>query len=161
MAQLHKEFTDTQVKELLERYVKREIKIQYVLEILGIKRSRFFVLLKHYRECLHGFSIQYGRKAKTRKISESIEQNIVRELQIEKKLIQDKEIPLRQYNYSYIRDLLREKYHQKVSLSTIIDRAKKHDCYVKRKPKKTPHDREVVTNYIGEIIQHDSSYHLW
>jgi hypothetical protein len=161
MAQLHKEFTDTQVKELLERYVKREIKIQYVLEILGIKRSRFFVLLKHYRECPHGFSIQYGRKAKTRKISESIEQNIVRELQIEKKLIQDKEIPLRQYNYSYIRDLLREKYHQKVSLSTIIDRAKKHDCYVKRKPKKTPHDREVVTNYIGEIIQHDSSYHLW
>jgi hypothetical protein len=139
MAQLHKEFTDTQVKELLERYVKREIKIQ----------------------CPHGFSIQYGRKAKTRKISESIEQNIVRELQIEKKLIQDKEIPLRQYNYSYIRDLLREKYHQKVSLSTIIDRAKKHDCYVKRKPKKTPHDREVVTNYIGEIIQHDSSYHLW
>jgi hypothetical protein len=161
MAQLHKEFTDTQVKELLERYVKREIKIQYVLEILGIKRSRFFVLLKDYRECPHGFSIQYGRKAKTRKISESIEQNIVRELQIEKKLIQDKEIPLRQYNYSYIRDLLREKYHQKVSLSTIIDRAKKHDCYVKRKPKKTPHDREVVTNYIGEIIQHDSSYHLW
>jgi hypothetical protein len=161
MAQLHKEFTDTQVKELLERYVKREIKIQYVLEILGIKRSRFFVLLKHYRKCPHGFSIQYGRKAKTRKISESIEQNIVRELQIEKKLIQDKEIPLRQYNYSYIRDLLREKYHQKVSLSTIIDRAKKHDCYVKRKPKKTPHDREVVTNYIGEIIQHDSSYHLW
>jgi hypothetical protein len=161
MAQLHKEFTDTQVKELLERYVKREIKIQYVLEILGIKRSRFFVLLKHYRECPHGFSIQYGRKAKTRKISESIEQNIVRELQIEKRLIQDKEIPLRQYNYSYIRDLLREKYHQKVSLSTIIDRAKKHDCYVKRKPKKTPHDREVVTNYIGEIIQHDSSYHLW
>ena len=161
MAQLHKEFTDTQVKELLERYVKREIKIQYVLEILGIKRSRFFVLLKDYRECPHGFSIQYGRKAKTRKISENIEQNIVRELQIEKKLIQDKEIPLRQYNYSYIRDLLREKYHQKVSLSTIIDRAKKHDCYVKRKPKKTPHDREVVTNYIGEIIQHDSSYHLW
>ena len=161
MEQLHKEFTDTQVKELFERYAKRESKIQYVLEILGIKRSRFFVLLKHYRECPSRFSIQYGRKAKTRKISESIEQNIIKELQIEKKLIQDKDIPLRQYNYSSIRDLLREKYYQKVSLSTIIDRAKKYDCYVKRKPKKDPHDREVLTNYVGEIIQHDSSYHLW
>ena len=161
MVQIHKEFTDNQVKELIERYAKRESKIQYVLEILGIKRSRFFVLLKHYRECPSRFSIQYGRKAKTRKISESIEQNIIKELQIEKKLIQDKDIPLRQYNYSSIRDLLREKYYQKVSLSTIIDRAKKYDCYVKRKPKKDPHDREVLTNYVGEIIQHDSSYHLW
>lgn len=73
MAQLHKEFTDTQVKVLLERYVKREIKIHYVLEFLGIKRSRFFLLLKHYKECPDRFSIQYGRKVKTRKISESIE----------------------------------------------------------------------------------------
>ena len=37
MVQLHKEFTDSQVKELIERYLKREIRIYYVLEILGIK----------------------------------------------------------------------------------------------------------------------------
>ena len=37
MAQLHKQFTDTQVKELLRRYVNGEIEIHYVLEILGIK----------------------------------------------------------------------------------------------------------------------------
>jgi hypothetical protein len=48
-----------------------------------------------------------------------------------------------------------------VSLSTIIDRAKKNGFYVKRKPKKDPHDREVLTKYVGEIIQHDSSHHLW
>ena len=39
MVQLHKEFTDSQVKELIERYLKREIRIHYVLEILGIKRG--------------------------------------------------------------------------------------------------------------------------
>ena len=72
MVQIHKEFTDTQVKELLERYVKGEIEIHYVLEFLGIKRSRFFLLLKRYKECPERFSIQYRRKAKTRKISESI-----------------------------------------------------------------------------------------
>ena len=30
-----------------------------------------------------------------------------------------------------------------------------------KKPKKTVHDREVLTRYAGELIQHDSSYHLW
>jgi len=51
MVQIHKEFTDSQVKELIECYLKREIKIHYVLETLGIKRGRFFVLLKQYKEC--------------------------------------------------------------------------------------------------------------
>jgi len=161
MVQIHKEFTDSQVKELIERYLKKEIKIHYVLEILGIKRSRFFVLLKQYKECPNKFSIQYGRKAKTRKISESIEHNIIKELKIEKDMIKNTEIPLRYYNYSYIRNLLEERYNQKVSLSTIIDRAKKNDFYLKRKPRKASHDREVLTNYIGEIIQHDSSHHLF
>jgi len=161
MVQMHKEFTDTQVKELLERYGKGEIEIHYVLEFLGIKRSRFFLLLKRYKECPDRFSIQYRRKAKTRKISESIEDNIIKELEIEKNLIGDPDIPLNHYNYSYVRDLLREKYDQKVSLSTIIDRAKKHEFYVKKKPKKDPHDREVLTKYVGEIIQHDSSHHLF
>jgi hypothetical protein len=69
-------------------------------------------------------------------------------------------VPLKSYNYSYIKDLLEEKYNQKVSLPTIIDRAKKNDFYL-RKPKRTIHDREVLTNYVGELIQHDSSYHLW
>jgi hypothetical protein len=161
MVQLHKEFTDSQVKELIERYLKREIKIHYVLQILGIKRSRFFALIKEYRKDPNKFSIQYTRKTKTRKISESIEHNIIKELRIEKDMIENIEIPLRYYNYSYIKDLLETKYNQKVSLPTIIDRAKKNDFCLKKKPKRDPHDREVLTNYIGEIIQHDSSHHLW
>jgi hypothetical protein len=161
MVQLHKEFTDSQVKELIGRYLKREIKIHYVLEILGIKRSRFFVLLKQYKECPNKFSIQYLRNTKTRTMPQCVEDNIIIELQIEKNLIDNPEIPLRHYNYSYVKDLLETKYNQKVSLPTIIDRAKKNNFYLKRKPKKASHDREVVTNYIGELIQHDSSHHLW
>jgi hypothetical protein len=79
---------------------------------------------------------------------------------IEKKIIQDKETPLKSYNYSFIKDHLRKKYRQKVSLTTVIRRAKKHGFYLK-KPKRTTHDREVLTRYAGELIQHDSSYHLW
>ena len=43
--QLHKNFTDEQVKLLLKSYVDKEIKINYILQILGIKRRKFFKLL--------------------------------------------------------------------------------------------------------------------
>ena len=160
MAQLHRRFTDSQVKELIERYLRKEIQRDYIQQILGIKKRRFFALVKRYRTSPKEFSIQYNRNSKTRTISQSIEKNIIKELTIEKKLIQDKDVPIKSYNYSYVKDLLEKKYNQKVSLPTIIDRAKKNDFYL-RKPKRTIHDREVLTDYVGEIIQHDSSYHLW
>ncbi len=161
MTQLHKKFTDTQVKELLQRYLRKEIERKYIQQILFISKRRFFSLIKQYRENPKGFSIQYYRKTKTRAISQSIEENIIKELSIEKELIEDRDVPLKSYNYSYIRDLLERKYNQNVSLPTIIDRARKNDFYIKKKPKRTVHDREVLTNYVSEIIQHDSSYHLW
>lgn len=75
-------------------------------------------------------------------------------------MIEDPDIPLHSYNYSYIRDLLWQKHRQKVSIPTIIKRAKEHDFFLRR-PKRKAHDREVLTNYIGELIQHDSSHHKW
>jgi len=43
--QLHKNFTDGQVKSLFEKYSKKEIRLNYILQILKIKRSRFFEFL--------------------------------------------------------------------------------------------------------------------
>jgi hypothetical protein len=48
-----------------------------------------------------------------------------------------------------------------LAFPTIIDRAKKNDFYLRKKRKKTVHVREVLTNYAGEVIQHDVSHHLW
>ena len=45
-----------------------------------------------------------------------------------------------------------------MSLPTIIDRAKRNNFYFLR-PKRKAHDKEVITNYPGELIQHDSSHH--
>ncbi len=57
MAQLHRRFTDSQVKELLGRYLGKEIQREYIKEILGIKKRRFFALVKRYRKSPEGFSI--------------------------------------------------------------------------------------------------------
>ncbi len=158
--QLHKRFTDEQVKTLLKRYIDREIQVHYMLEILEIKRRRFFELAKKYREDPEGFSIHIVRNNKGRKIPEAVERNIIKELDVEKSLIEDKQLPVKSYNYSYIRDQIFDKYGRKVSLPTVIKRAKDNGFYFP-KPKKKSHDREVTTNYVGELIQHDSSYHKW
>ena len=158
MGQLHKKFTCNQVGELICRYITKEIERSYIQEILGIKKTRFFALVKKYKNDAESFSIEYKRKGTTRKISKEVEENIMKELQIEKRLIADPEVPLRSYNYSYIKDRLASQYSQKVSTPTIISRAKKGGFYLK-KPKRKAHDREVITNYVGELIQHDSSHH--
>jgi len=160
MAQLHKKFSDSQVKELVCRYLTGEIERNYIQEILGIKRRRFCQLVKEYRENPDNFSIEYKRKDATRKISKDIEDSIMKELTIEKQLITDPEVPLRSYNYSYIKDRLLSVYGQKVSALTIINRTKRGGFYLAR-PKRKAHDREVLTNYAGELIQHDSSHHKW
>ncbi len=63
--QLHKKFTDSQVKDLIERYLKKEIERKYIQEILGIKQTRFFALVKDYRSNPEQFSVKYVRKIKT------------------------------------------------------------------------------------------------
>ena len=156
--QLHKNFTDDQVKSLLEKYSKKEIELNYILQMLKIKRRRFFELLAKYRQDPANFSIQYERSTINRKINPDIERNMVKELKIEKDLIKNKDIPIKYYNYSYIKDLLEQKYGQKVSLPTIIDRAKRNNFYFS-KPERKAHEHEVLTNYPGELIQHDSSHH--
>ncbi len=45
MPQVHKKFTDEQVKELLEKYLKGKVERKYLQEIIRIGKSRFFVLV--------------------------------------------------------------------------------------------------------------------
>jgi len=71
--QLHKNFVGEQVKLLLKSYVDKEIKINYILSVLGIKRRRFFKLLARYKNDPENFSIQYNRKTINRKIDQVIE----------------------------------------------------------------------------------------
>jgi len=159
--QLHQRFSTEEIKTFLEEYLNEKSKLVYILEILKITKRRFFQLLKEYRKDPGNFSIQYKRKKATRRISEDVEKNIIKELEKEKKLIENKDIPIKFYNYSYIKDRIYQTYRQKVSLPTIISRAKKEGLYRLRQKERTSHEREVLTNYVGELIQHDSSHHMF
>jgi len=69
-------------------------------------------------------------------------------------------IPVKTYNYTYVRQLLADKHGEKVSLPTVIAVAKNHGFSLPKRERKV-HDREVSTHYIGELLQHDSSHHLF
>ncbi len=160
-SQLHKRLSDDQVRAMLNKYTNKEIAAKETVQYLGISRSRLYQLIKEYQDDPEGFSVQYKRSAPTRRLDPGIEHNILKELKIEKeKIIDNPDVPTKRYNYSYIRDRLARDYKQAVSVPTIIARAKEHQYWTAKPPKKI-HDREVITNCAGELIQHDSSHHLW
>lgn len=159
--QIHKKFTDEQVKDLMQRYLNSEIKREHVQTVLNIGKSRFFGLLNLYRSNPADFSIAYKRAKGTRTINPKIEKNIFKELKITKEFITNKDMPIWSYNYSFIKNELKQRYNQKVSLQTIINKAKNNGFYINKSKEAKAHDREVITNNTGELLQHDSSYHLW
>ena len=158
MTHLHKRFTDDQVKVLFRGYCEGLLPGAEIQEMLGIGKTRFFTLLKEYREVPESFSVAYERPTPGRLLG-TVEVEIERELLREKVIVEDKRLPISGYNYSALRDRLKKK-GIKVSVNTIIKRAKRLDCYKPRKKRKR-HDREVLTASIGALVQHDSSLHLW
>jgi hypothetical protein len=158
--QIHKRLTKEQVITILENYLSGEIKRRDACENLGIRKSRFFKLLSFYRDADKDFDIKHKGNDGNRKISDEAEKAIIEELKSEKKLIDNRDMAIKTYNYSAVKELLEEKHRVKVALATIITRAKDKGYYLE-KPAKKLHDREVLTNLAGEMLQHDSSHHLW
>ena len=158
MTQVHKRFTVEQVKVLFQGYTQGTLSRADVESMLEIGKTRFFVLLKAYRQDPETFSIAYQRTTQGR-LPKQAEAEIQQELLREKALIEDQELPIHDYNYSALADRLKKK-GVLVSTTTIIKRAKAYGCYRPRK-KKAVHDREVLTAAIGDLIQHDASLHKW
>jgi len=158
MSQLHKKFSNVQVRSIFRCYEEGQMTREHAQELLEIGKSRFFVLLQQYRANPEGMNIGYCRKSVNR-INSEADQLIRKELKREKGLVDDKRMPITSYNYTALRDRLKQKGIT-VSVPTIIKRAKEEDCYIYRRKHKS-HDRQVVTNAIGEMTQHDASLHLW
>ncbi|HLE82186.1 MAG TPA: hypothetical protein VJA25_12940 [Dehalococcoidia bacterium] len=158
MGQLHKRFSAEQIKFLLQAYCQGTVNRAEIQEMLGIGKTRFFALLREYRHDPQAFSLTY-RRTTPAKLSPAVETEIARQLLREKKLVEDPDLPISDYNYSALRDRLKKKGIS-VSTTTITRRAKSLGCYIPHRRTK-PHDREVLTASIGALVQHDASYHLW
>lgn len=158
MEQLHRRFTNEQVKVMLQGYCQGTMTRAAIEEMLMIGKTRFFALLDEYRRSPETFSVTYERKTPAR-LSSTVESAIKTGLLQEKELIENRRLPIWDYNYSALRDRLKKKGIL-VSATTITDRARKLDCY-KPHPKGKTHTRIVETAAIGTLVQHDASIHLW
>ena len=158
MTQIHKRYTVEQVKMLFQGYVQGNLARAEIEQMLEIGKTRFFALIKAYRQDQGAFAIDYHRTTNGR-LSPEIETEIKGELLRERALIEDKTLPIYDYNYTAMRDRLKKKSIQ-VSTTTITKRAKALECYQPKK-KKAAHDREVLTYSVGDLIQHDASLHKW
>ena len=70
MSQIHRRFTDEQVKVLFQGYCQGQLARTELQELLGIGRSRFFALLRAYRQDPEGFTIAYRRSAPAKLLPE-------------------------------------------------------------------------------------------
>ena len=103
MGQLHKRFTDEQIKVLLQSYSQGKMRRVDIQEILGIGKTRFFALLKSYRQEADTFSIAYQRKSPA-KLSAEVETGIEKALLWEKEIVEDPDLPISGYNFTALRD---------------------------------------------------------
>jgi hypothetical protein len=159
--QLHRQFTDDQIKLLLELYDNKTITLVQVLNQLGCGRSRFYELLKAYRAAPDDFSIAYARHKPQHRLSVRVDRVIREELAKDKQLISDKDMPVWYYNYRAVRDNVVKRVRRKISAQTVRNRARQWGYY-RPKPKQDKRlPREVATAAVGMLLQHDSSNHKW
>src|ERR1700691_3183371 len=122
---LHKRFVDDQVKDIVTKYIEKQLRGKEACRYLGIGRTRLHQLIKEYQAHPGEPVIGYTRTVPTRQVKQSIKEHILKELSFEKeKIIDNPNVPTKRYNYSYIKNLMQEKYDEQVSLPTIITVAK-------------------------------------
>ena len=160
MPQIHKRQTDEQIRSVLAGYVSGELTLEAAALQLGVGRSRFFALLSGYRRDPAGFSVEYRRSGRPF-LSADDEAAIRQVLLDDKRLVDDPDVPVRSFNYAAARDRLEKDFEVKVSRPTVVARAKAIGCYAARRRAKAVHDRVVLTDNAGELVQHDSSHHLF
>lgn len=160
MKQLHKQFNDEEVKQYLKWYEDKVMTKSEVLATLGIKDSRFYAILSKYRDKPKSFSVAYKRTVPNRHLAPKVVKQIRHELEIERGFVNNPNMPIMFYNYSAIRDVVEEETGYNISAQTVVNYAKKWGYYIER-PKRKAHTREVLTDTVGMLLQHDASTHQW
>lgn len=161
MVQIHNNFSDDQVKQLLAWYIDGTMSRQDICLHLGLKQSRFYELLKAYKTNPSKFSVAYGRDYANYKKDRTVTATIHKELELEKSFIDNPNMPIMFYNYSAIRDAIEENTSNNLSSQTVVNYAKKWGFYIERPKNKNPHTRQVLTDSVGMLLQHDASTHQW
>lgn len=157
---LHKRVNIEKVRQILDWYEQKAITLEAGLSHLGIKRRRFYELLKQYRAG-QLTSLQPLRTNVHLRLPKATDQAIREELTKEQQLITDPNTTIRTYNYQAVRDEIVKQLGRDISAQTVRNRAKAWGFYLHRPAARQKHVRVVMTTAAGLLLQHDTSHHLW
>ncbi len=161
MVQIHNNFSDDQVKQLLAWYIDGTMSRGDICLQLGLKQSLFYELLSEYKTNPSKFTVAYGRNYPNRHKDRAVTVAIHKELELEKSFIDNPAMPIMFYNYSSIRDAVEESTGSHLTAQTVVNYAKKWNFYIERPKNKNSHTRQVLTDQVGMLLQHDASLHQW
>ena len=157
---IHKNLQDVEVRQIFTWYQAKVITRTEAQLKLNISKSQFYDLLKRYKAHPKKFTIAYQRTRSNNQLPATVVASIKRELEIDQRLINNPNMPIMFHNYSSVRDTVESNTGHSLSAQTVINYAKRWGYYLER-PKKKAHTREVITDYTGMLLQHDSSHHQW
>lgn len=161
MGQVHKQFSDDEVKQYLMWYEDKVLAKSEVLQALGIKDSRFYALLAQFRDKPADFSVAYHRLRAARSLPPVVVKQIRKELEMERGFITNPAMPIMFYNYAAIRDVVEASSGHNLSAQTVINYARRWGFYIERPKRGAGHTRQVLTDSVGMLLQHDASLHQW
>ena len=105
MEQIHRRCSADQVRMILDAYCQGVLGRTEAEDALHLGKTRFFALLRAFRQNPGAFALEYHRLSPSRLDSE-VEAEIRSQLQQERALVMDTEMPIRDYNYTAMRDRL-------------------------------------------------------
>ena len=159
MDQIHRRFSTDHVRNLLRATRRALWSARLSKKRWGSTSSRFFALLRAYRNDPEAFTIAYQRPT-PRKLPAAWEEEIRRALLEEKALIQNQgpsDLKLELLGHpgpaAEERDPgFRPHHHYPSQSSRLLPGTSQ---------KRSSTDREILTTAIGALIEHDASHHLW
>jgi len=158
--QLHKRVTIEKVRQHLEWYERKTMRLDEILTNLGIGRRRFYDLLRRYRADDLA-NLKPVRTTNHLRLPKAIDEIIREELVKDQQLINDPNTTIRTYNYQAVCDEVVKRIGRDISAQTVRNRAKAWGFYLAKPSSKRKHVRVVMTTACGLLLQHDASHHVW
>ncbi len=159
--QIHRRLSKEFVEEVLEAFNERRVTEEVALELLGIKRTRLYVLRKRWlRSKMMGeeFRLWNRKESRFRTFPKDIEDWLHREL---KYIRAEADIYRGRFNFAFLAELAEREFGRQFDRSVLRRFALRHGYYHGLPEEKSKVYVRFEVSGPGVLYQHDSSHHLW
>jgi len=159
--QLAKRTTKQWVLQILQQFNEKKISEKDACELLGIKRSRLYVLRKNWLRATlkdKSFYINSSGKNQKRSLTNDIQKFLHKELSY---LTEDAQFYRNKFNFAFLSEKIQKKFNVIIHRNTIRRFAINHGYYEQTTKEIQKPCIRFEMDSIGALFQHDTSRHIW